>query len=104
MSDRRQGGERSGQDEFPSPPSPDERGGKKPQAKRKVIIEKPDVERPSIGKHRQAWEQEPRRTPRNGGDQRKRAPKKDEHAERHQDFLRRRQPEQFPKFQKEKIE
>src|SRR5260370_11136812 len=98
MCDQDEAGNRGGQDEFPAPSAPDNRGGKKSQAKRKIISEKADVERPTVSKHRQAWQQKPRRTTRDSGDEGERTPKKDERAKRHQNFLCRRQSEQLRKF------
>src|SRR5216684_1990064 len=98
MGDQDEAGNRGGQDEFPAPSAPDNRGGKKSQAKRKVVIEEADVKRPTIGEHHQARQQEPRWTARDGGDERKCPPKEDEHAYRYSNFLRHRQPKQIPKL------
>src|SRR5260370_10972053 len=92
MCDQDEAGNRGGQDEFPAPSAPDNRGGKKSQAKRKIIIEKADVERPTVSKHRQAWQQKPRRTTPDSGDEGELTPKKDERAKRDQNCLCRREP------------
>src|SRR5438445_5117831 len=103
MGDESESGQRRDEDEFLSPPAPDEGRGEKSKSQRQVVIEKADVECPTVGEHCQARQQKPRWTPRNGSNERKRAPEEDEHAERYQDLLRRREPKQISKLQKEKI-
>src|SRR5438445_8381305 len=104
MGDESESGQRRDEDEFLSPPAPDEGRGEKSKSQRQVVIEKADVECPTVGEHCQARQQKPRWTPGNGRKQGKRTPKEDEYAKRHQNLLRRRQSKQISKLQKEEVE
>src|SRR5713101_4444180 len=83
--------------------APKNRQQKESQAKRQVIVEKANVERPPVSQHGHARKEKPRRSISNRGQESKDAPEKNQYAQNDYDFLRRSESERIAELQQQEI-